>query len=123
LRPHGVSLSLMGPVLLLSWMGPMLQRDLVRHSAVKQPAMVALLEKLEAAGLIERTPSPSDRRASMVDLTARGREIADIGGAVLRDTNTRGLSSFTPDEAASLVSLLQRLIGNLEAHEGTEYHE
>jgi hypothetical protein len=41
LREHGLTLSLTGPLLLLLWKGPMLQRDLVRHSAVKQPAMVA----------------------------------------------------------------------------------
>lgn len=46
LREHGLTLSLIGPLLLLSWKGSMLQRDLVRHSAVKQPAMVALLDKL-----------------------------------------------------------------------------
>ncbi|MGF9566618.1 hypothetical protein AAIH70_24205 [Neorhizobium sp. BT27B] len=48
LRPYGLSLSLIGPIMLLSWKGPMLQRDLVRSSAIKQPAMVALLDKLEA---------------------------------------------------------------------------
>ena len=47
LREHGLSLSLLGPVLLLSWRGAMRQRDLVAASAVKQPAMVALLDKLE----------------------------------------------------------------------------
>ena len=51
LRPHGLTLALIGPILLLSWKGPMLQRDLVRSSAVKQPAMVALLNKLEAMAL------------------------------------------------------------------------
>ncbi len=66
LRPHGVSLALIGPIMLLSWKGPMLQRDLVIASAVKQPAMVALLDKLEGLLLIKRTPSPQDRRAALV---------------------------------------------------------
>ncbi len=55
LRPHGVSLALIGPIMLLSWKGPMLQRDLVIASAVKQPAMVTLLDKLEGLKLIKRT--------------------------------------------------------------------
>jgi hypothetical protein len=69
LRDHGLTLSLIGPLLLLSWKGPMLQRDLVRHSAVKQPAMVALLDKLEAGGMISRAASTNDKRAAVVDLT------------------------------------------------------
>lgn len=120
LRPHGVSLALIGPVMLLSWKGPMLQRDLVQDSAVKQPAMVALLGKLERMGLIERSPSPSDRRAAIVSLTNRGREIAAIGGQVLRDANARATGGLTQRESAQVVALLQRLIANLE--DGTIHH-
>lgn len=79
LRPHGLSLSLIGPIMLLSWKGPMLQRDLVRSSAVKQPAMVALLDRLEAMELIDRIPSSADRRAAAVDLTNLGVDAAAIG--------------------------------------------
>jgi MarR family transcriptional regulator, transcriptional regulator for hemolysin len=114
LRPHGVSLALIGPIMLLSWKGPMLQRDLVRDSAVKQPAMVALLGKLEAMGLIAREALAEDRRAAMVSLTKRGAEIAAIGGAALIDANERGVAGMSAAEAAQLVQLLQRLIANLE---------
>ena len=114
LRPHGLSLALIGPILLLSWKGPMLQRDLVRASAVKQPAMVALLDKLEAMALIERTPSPTDGRAALVQLTDWGRKAAALGGEALVDANEQGLEGFSPVEAGLIVQLLQRLIGNLE---------
>ncbi len=114
LRPHGVSLALIGPIMLLSWKGPMLQRDLVRDSAVKQPAMVALLGKLEAMGLIAREALAEDRRAAMVSLTERGAEIAAIGGAALIDANAQGVAGMSAAEAAQLVQLLQRLIANLE---------
>ena len=114
LRPHGLTLALIGPILLLSWKGAMLQRDIVRSSAVKQPAMVALLDKLEAMALIERTPSITDRRAAMVHLTAEGREAARIGGKALTDANADGLDGFSSEQAATLVGLLQRLIANFE---------
>jgi len=114
LRQHGVSLALIGPILLLSWKGPMLQRDLVNDSAVKQPAMVALLGKLEAQKLIKRTATPQDRRAALVSLTASGRKMAAIGGQVLLDLNAEALQGFTQQEAAQTVALLQRLIVNLE---------
>jgi len=114
LRPHGLSMALIGPVLLLSWRGPMLQRDIVRSSAIKQPAMVALLDKLEVMGLIFRTPSESDRRAAMVKLTERGSEAALIGRDVLIATNRQGLEGFSEDEANSMITLFQRLIANFE---------
>jgi len=92
----------------------MLQRDLVHASAIKQPAMVAILDKLEAAEFIERTPVPEDRRASKVSITAQGQQIASVGKQVLLDTNSLGVRGFTPEEATALVTLLHRFIGNLE---------
>lgn len=115
LRPEGMSLALLGPVLLLSWKGPMLQRDLVRASAIKQPAMVALLDRLETMKLIERIPAATDRRAAIVHLTPRGREVAAAGGRALIDANKQGLKDFSDEEAAVLVGLLQRFVANLEA--------
>ncbi len=114
LRPYGLSLALIGPIMLLSWKGPMLQRDLVRASAVKQPAMVALLDKLEAMTLISRSPSSTDRRAALVELTSQGQEAALRGRDALLDANAKGLEGFSPEEAASMVRLFQRLIDNFE---------
>ncbi|GAK73167.1 MarR family winged helix-turn-helix transcriptional regulator [Agrobacterium rubi] len=115
LRPYGLSLPLIGPIMLLSWKGPMLQRDLVRSSAIKQPAMVALLDKLEAMVLISRTPTQTDRRAAMVELTAQGVEAAAIGRDALLAANAKGIEGFSAEEAALVVKLFQRLIDNLEA--------
>ncbi|MBD8665859.1 MarR family transcriptional regulator [Rhizobium sp. CFBP 8752] len=114
LRPYGLSLSLIGPIMLLSWKGPMLQRDLVRSSAVKQPAMVAILDKLEALTLIRRSPSSIDRRAAMVELTSQGQEAARRGRDALLAANARGLEGFSSEEAMSMVRLFQRLIDNFE---------
>lgn len=123
LRPHGLSLALIGPLLLLSWKGAMLQRDLVRASAVKQPAMVALLVKLEAMELIQRTPSPIDGRAAMVQLTASGEQAARMGGQVLVEANAQGLAGFPPSDAHTLVRLMQRFIMNLESKGEHKYQE
>lgn len=96
----------------------MLQRDLVRHSAVKQPAMVALLDRLETAGMIERTKTTSDKRAATVELTDRGHNAAAFGRTVLLEVNEEAVSGFTPTEATLLVDLLGRLIANLDASSG-----
>lgn len=123
LRPHGLSLALLGPIMLLSWKGPMLQRDLVQHSSVRQPAMVALLRKLETMGLIRRSTTAADRRASIVELTAAGQTMADIGGASLIEANAVGTAGLSDAETVQLVSLMQRLIVSLEGDGGTKHHE
>lgn len=115
LRPQGLSLALIGPLLILWWKGPLLQRDLVLASSVKQPAMVALLDKLEGMGLIARTPSQDDRRAAKVTLTDEGQAAAVRGRQALLAANSRGLFGFSPEEVDLLVRLLQRLIANLES--------
>lgn len=115
LRAHGLSLASIGPLLLLNWKGPMLQRDMVRASAVKQPAMVALLDKLESLHLIERETLASDKRAASVRLTDAGRDAAAIGRTVLLDVNAAGVAGFSDAEAATLVALLTRLVANLES--------
>lgn len=114
LREHGLSLALIAPLLLLSWKGSMLQRDLVRDSAVKQPAMVALLDKLEGMLLIERRVLETDKRAASVHLTAAGIDAAATGRHVLLGVNALGLNGFSERDAAALVKLLGRFISNLE---------
>lgn len=122
LKPHGMSMALIGPIMLLSWKGPMRQRDLVQASAVRQPAMVALLDKLEALGAIARAPNPDDRRASTVMLTERGAALAMIGRRALMEANATALAGFTSSEQASVVAMMQRLVENVEAAAGHKHH-
>ena len=114
LREHGLTLALIGPLLLLNWKGSMLQRDLVQASAIKQPAMVALLDKLEAMAMITREVLPTDKRAATVRLTDAGSAAARTGGQILHAVNDLGVAGFTDEEAATFIGFLGRLIGNLE---------
>ena len=119
LRPHGMSMALMGPLLWLSWQGPMLQRDLVKASAVKQPAMVALLDKLEAGSFIERAPLPEHRRASLIRLTKHGEAMAAVGRNAFSEVNARALQGLDPAEAERLMASLWRILTNLTPSSGT----
>ena len=115
LREHGLTLALIGPLLLLSWKGAMLQRDMVRASAIKQPAMVALLDKLQAMDLVRREAHATDKRAATVQLTAAGAAAAAIGRTALLDANAVGVTGFTDREAATFIGLLGKFIANLES--------
>lgn len=56
----------------LSRGGPMRLTDLLVTEQIKQPALTALVSKLEAAGLVSRRPDPGDGRAALLSLTAAG---------------------------------------------------
>lgn len=55
---------------------PPSQRELARQLGVDGATLVATIDRLAAASLVERLPSPHDRRVKLVVPTARGRELA-----------------------------------------------
>jgi MarR family transcriptional regulator for hemolysin len=52
---------------------PLSQRALADLVGVEGPSMVSMLDRLERDGLVERAPSPADRRVKLVHLTEAGR--------------------------------------------------
>ena len=96
------------------------QTDLARLAKVEQPTMAQLLSRMERDGLITREPDPDDRRSSLVSLTVQALERLPAGREILLQGNrdmTRGLSH---EEVETLVSLLERVLTNVEALVGQE---
>ena len=60
--------------------------------------------------MVERQADPQDRRATRVYLTARGRETAAAGAAVVADLEARAFADLEEDEAGVLAALLDRVI-------------
>jgi DNA-binding MarR family transcriptional regulator len=60
----------------LQQVGPVLQRELSQLLGVTPRNVTALVDALEAAGLVSREPHPRDRRATLVTLTERGHATA-----------------------------------------------
>lgn len=85
------------------------QRELCERLGLHRNVMVALIDTLEAEGLVERRPHPEDRRAFAVSLTERARELVpalDTAGRALEEEVTASLSD---DERAVLRQMLRRL--------------
>lgn len=55
--------------------------DLAEQARVTKQSAAFLVEQLEAAGYVERTPDPTDRRARLVRLTTRARRVAEVADA------------------------------------------
>lgn len=105
------------------------QRDLARFAKIEQPPMAQMLARMERDGLIHRAPDPADGRSSRITLTevAEAR-LPDAIAALLRG-NHEALRGFTDEETRLLITLLTRLIANLdriasvEASPGTSISE
>jgi DNA-binding MarR family transcriptional regulator len=52
--------------------GPRTQAELAGALGCEPPSVTVMVQKLEAAGLLKRSPSASDGRATVVELTGRG---------------------------------------------------
>ncbi|WP_087005524.1 MarR family winged helix-turn-helix transcriptional regulator [Rhizobium sullae] len=90
------------------------QRDLARFAKVEQPPMAQMLARMERDGLIQRTPDPVDGRSSRVVLTEYAQARMPEATAALFQGNREALDGFTSAETEQLVTLLTRLIANLD---------
>ena len=97
---------------------------IARHEGIKQNALAAILEvepitlarildRLQAAGFIERRPHPEDRRAWLPHLTAKARPVLDQLFAFGAATREEAMVGFSPVEREQLVDLLLRMKSNL----------
>lgn len=70
--------------------------------------LVGLLNELEAAGLVERRRSPSDRRRHLVELTDAGRHRLSEAECALANAEDEVLGALDPAERDTLYELLRR---------------
>ena len=88
---------------------PKSQVALAQHLGIDRTAMTYLLDDLEQAGLVERRPDPTDRRARHVVITQTGRELLNELKRRLRDAEENLLQPLDEEERRVLRTLLHRL--------------
>ena len=87
------------------------QTELARMVGLDKTTMVVTIDELEAAGLAERRPSPTDRRARVIAVTDAGqrklRDAEEIADAIRDDV----LGTLPEDDRRVFVASLMRLVG------------
>lgn len=96
------------------------QGELARFARTEQPPMAQMLSRMERDGLVRRSPDPSDARSSRITLTEGAEARLPDAIEVLFEGNREALQGFTDEEAGQLVSLLMRLITNLDRLAGAQ---
>jgi DNA-binding MarR family transcriptional regulator len=89
--------------------------DLANDLELSSGAMTSRLDRLEDAGLVRRLPDPDDRRAVVVELTAKGREAWDTSANVQGRREAFFARTLTKAEQKQLNTLLRKLLLGLDA--------
>jgi DNA-binding MarR family transcriptional regulator len=85
------------------------QQSLAERLGVPPSRMVALVDHLEDAGLVERRPDPDDRRVRGLHLTRKGRGALERAAKIAIDYETRLCAGIDREEREQLIDLLQKL--------------
>ncbi len=101
-------------------LGPMLLGELQRHVLVSSGGMTYLVDRLESRGLVERRPSPTDRRARFAVLTADGQAMMDRLVPEHARAVADAVSGLTAGEQRQATTLLRALgLGPMEPERAT----
>jgi DNA-binding MarR family transcriptional regulator len=88
--------------------------DLLRESLLSSGAVTNRIDRVEALGLVRRVADPGDRRAVVVQLTPRGRALADRAIKAHFAEMERLLAGLTTREIQRAAILLSRLLFSFE---------
>jgi DNA-binding MarR family transcriptional regulator len=89
--------------------GGVRSKELAEHLKIAPRSTTEVVDALEAKGLVQRSPDPGDRRATLVSLTDRGRALAE------EVRRTRGVASeqlferLTQTDREDLARILRKL--------------
>jgi DNA-binding MarR family transcriptional regulator len=86
------------------------QIELAKRCALDKTTMVVTVDELEKAGLAERRPSPTDRRARVIAVTPKGAEFVAAANTVVEETYADVLASLPADDREPFVNALSRLV-------------
>ncbi|MEJ3656288.1 MarR family transcriptional regulator [Actinomycetes bacterium KLBMP 9759] len=109
-RERATALGLTAPqaTALREMTGPLTMRELAERMSCEPSNATFVVDKLEALGLIERRPHPTDRRAKRLVLTAAGTAQREQLLALLVQDSP--LSALSAAEQGTLHALLQRAL-------------
>jgi DNA-binding MarR family transcriptional regulator len=94
--------------------GRLRMHDLASHILLSKSGLTRLVDRMEAAGLVERAPCPRDRRVVYARLTARGLDTFQRAAPVaFRGVSEHFSRHLTPAEESAFTSALGKMLDAL----------
>ncbi|WP_086792612.1 MarR family winged helix-turn-helix transcriptional regulator [Streptomyces thermovulgaris] len=88
---------------------PLPMRKLAQKLKCEPSNVTGIMDRLEARGLVERRPAPSDRRVKLAAATQKGRQVAQELREGLRFAR-EPLAALSEEERLALRDLLRRMV-------------
>jgi DNA-binding MarR family transcriptional regulator len=115
LAPFDIEPRELGILIVIDSYEPASQQQVAERIGIDRTTMVAMLDTLEAKGLLSRRPSAEDRRRNVVELTPAGHDTLSRAVAASDTAEAELLAPLSPEEAAQLRDLLARVIARKRA--------
>lgn len=101
--------------------GPIGVVELAERTGRDYTTVSRQVAKLESLGLIERRPSPADRRVHEAVITDQGRQMTDALDAARQRIAAPILAKWSEEDFNNLVRLMRRLVDDMmESSGGTD---
>ncbi len=124
LRPFGLTDVQFNLMMLLKYQSEqdegLSQAQLSIMMLVNRANITSLIDRMEKADLVIRTPAPSDRRSNIVKLTGRGKELlAKIEPLYTKEVK-RIMAALKLNEQKTVIEMLERIRGNVSGLSGNK---
>lgn len=96
------------------------QTELADLLEMEPIAVGRVIDRLQAAGFVERRPDPHDRRAWRLSVTEQARVIVGDMELIARDLRKDASRGIAYEELAQALDVLNRIKENLQALDGAE---
>jgi DNA-binding MarR family transcriptional regulator len=110
LAPFDIHARDLGVLLAIDSTEPASQQEIAQRMGVDRTTMVAIIDALEAKGMIARHPDPEDRRRNVVELTPTGQDILRQAITASDAAEAQLLAPLSLDESQQLRDLLARVL-------------
>jgi DNA-binding MarR family transcriptional regulator len=107
--PHGLRKVDFSLLMLVAEHGHLAPKVLAKMLSLTAPKLSMVLDRMQARGLIDRTPDPLDRRSVQVTLTAEGVRLARALEPVARRMEQGLKKRLSAADHARLIQLLSKL--------------
>jgi DNA-binding MarR family transcriptional regulator len=113
LEPTGLTLAKWRALAVIGRLDACAMTELAEFSVVDRTTLTRTVDQLVADGLVERVPSPADRRLVLLRLTAQGRAAAEQARAAANAANRRILEGVTEDQVRAALGALLSAADNM----------
>jgi DNA-binding MarR family transcriptional regulator len=110
LRPHNLTFARYEALVLLTFArtGKLPMRVMGERLQLHPTSVTNIVDRLQADGLARRTPHPTDRRATLVEITEEGSARLEAATAAVTAIDF-GLAGLSADEETTLTDLLAKV--------------